>query len=193
MQLQPLVVEAIPPIELDHVLDPAPREPVLQAERHEEARRAAALLGELAHRFLVEMVVVVMRDHHRVDVRQLGERRHRLHHALRPREADRRGALGKMRIGEHIQPAHAQQNGRMPDPGHRRIGGKLRLRGLEAVAVFRILRQAVAQLVPLPAPEAALLGVRVVVAKALGRAVRLGRIEVLEAHGDERPEEESDE
>ena len=50
------------------------------------------------------MVVVVVRDEHDVDVRQLGERDARRQMALRADEATRRGALGEDRVGSRLSP-----------------------------------------------------------------------------------------
>ena len=54
---------------------PASGEPGLDAERHDEQRRAAGLGGERLDRRRIEMVVVVVRDQHRIDARQLGRGR----------------------------------------------------------------------------------------------------------------------
>ena len=53
---------ALPPVELDGVVDAGVGQPRLDAERHDEERRPAGLGGERLDARLVEMVVVVVRD-----------------------------------------------------------------------------------------------------------------------------------
>ena len=55
----------LPPVELDGVVDADVGEPGLDAERHDEQRRAAGLRGERLDARLVEVVVVVVRDQRR--------------------------------------------------------------------------------------------------------------------------------
>jgi hypothetical protein len=71
------------------------------AERHEEAR---APRRQLAHGRHVEMVVVVVRDEHGVDRRQVGERDRRRMEALRP-DRNGRHALGEDQIGRRRSPS----------------------------------------------------------------------------------------
>src|SRR5688572_8079409 len=70
----------------------------------------------------------------------------------------------------------------MPYPRNRGVGGEVRLRGLEAVTALGMLGQPVPQLLPFPAPEPALFGMRVVIVKAVGCAVRLRRVVVVKSH-----------
>ena len=64
----------LPPVEFDDALDAALCEQRLQSERHDEDRRAARLRRQRLHAGVVEMVIVVVRDDDRVDMRQVGER-----------------------------------------------------------------------------------------------------------------------
>src|SRR5262249_56696723 len=58
MDFEPLEARALPPAQLDHVFDSLAREPVLEAERHKEPRRAAGLRRELSYAVEIEVVVV---------------------------------------------------------------------------------------------------------------------------------------
>ena len=68
------------------MVDAEAREPRLDAQRHDEKRRAAGLRGERAHARLVEMVVVVVRHDDGIDVRQIVDRDPRRHVPLRSEE-----------------------------------------------------------------------------------------------------------
>ena len=111
----------LPPVELDHAVDAALRQPRLEAQRHDEERRSAGLRGQRADARVVEVVVVVVRDQHQIDVRQFGEREAGRDVALRPDEAERRRPLGEHRVGEDAQSAELRQHRRMADPGDRRL------------------------------------------------------------------------
>ena len=65
---------------------PSVREPRLQPQRHEEARAPLRHRGEARHGVRVEMVVVVVRDQHEIDLRQFGNVDRQRHDALRTRE-----------------------------------------------------------------------------------------------------------
>ena len=184
VDVQALVLGALPPVHLHHVGDADARKPRLGAQAGEEARRAAGLAGQRGDAGDVEVVVVVVRDHHGVDVRQLGERRCGGHHAARTDEAEWRGTLAELRVGDHVHAAELEQHAGVADPGHARFApvgaqpGGVRRSGFEAVALGGPGRQAGAPLFPFPAPEAALLRVRVDIAEARRRAMRLGGVEV---------------
>ena len=66
------------------------------------------------------MIVMVVRDHHHIDVRQLAQRQTRRMGTRRTRETHRRGTLREDRIGEHVQTVGLHQNTGVPDPGRRR-------------------------------------------------------------------------
>jgi hypothetical protein len=73
------------------------------------ARRARGPWG-------VEVVVVVVREHHEVDRRQRVERDARGRVAPRAGERHRRGALAPHRVGEHVPAAELQQEGGVAHP-----------------------------------------------------------------------------
>ena len=74
-------------------------------------------LASARMRRVVEVVVVVVRDHHRVERRQrLDRHRHGLE-ALRPAKRHRRGALAPHRIGEHAHAVDLEQHRRVAEPG----------------------------------------------------------------------------
>ena len=67
------------------------------------------------------MVVMVVRDHDDVDMRQL--QRAGTGATTRFGPAKLTGdARSEVRIGQDTAPAHAQQHGGVPHPGYRRIG-----------------------------------------------------------------------
>ena len=162
----------LPPVQLDH---PQPGqaqvvEPGLELQRHDEQRRAARLCCQRPHRGLVEVVIVVVRDQHHVDVRQLrgGERQRA--DPLRPGPGHRRGALGELRVGQHRQTAEPRQHRRVADPGDAGLG-RLQVGCDHRQRRLRARRILAAQL---PAPDLPLRlvdGAAVAVAKALGGVV----------------------
>ncbi len=95
--------------------------PGLHAERHDEQGRTLRLPVQRQHAVQVEVVVVVVRDQHRVDVRQFAKRQPRRLGALRAQETQRRGALGEDRIGEQVDAADLHQHAGVADPRHRRL------------------------------------------------------------------------
>ena len=139
-------------------------EPRLDAERHDEQRRAAGLGGERLDRRRIEMVVVVVRDQHRIDARQIGRGEARWDRPLRAGERQRRDAFRQHRIGQQGDAAHLQQHAGMADPGrgrlHRRAGGGVAAQELDVGRLSRrrggrLGRQAVAHRIELPLQESA--------------------------------------
>jgi hypothetical protein len=63
----------------------------------------------------VEVVVVIMRDQHRVDCRQRTEGDARIVDALGPGEAERRGALRPHRVDQQIEAGGLEQQGGVAD------------------------------------------------------------------------------
>jgi hypothetical protein len=92
----------------------------LDAQRHQEERVAPRAFVQLHHAQAVEVVVVVVRDHHDVDRRQILQGDARRLFAPRAEEAHRRGAVAEDRIGQDVEAARLHQHGRMADPGDRR-------------------------------------------------------------------------
>ena len=70
MELQPVVLAALPPVELVHALHAAPSQPVTEPERRKAAHPRIAL-QEPANAAGIEMVVMIVRDQHDVDAWQL--------------------------------------------------------------------------------------------------------------------------
>ena len=93
--------------QLDHVVHAVAGEPGLQPQRHEEQRRAARLPRQMLDRLEIEMVVVIVGDHHDIDMRQVSKVECRRHHALGSGEGERRRALGQVRIGQHVDARRA--------------------------------------------------------------------------------------
>jgi hypothetical protein len=118
----PPSVLLLPPL---HLLDLRERHaPALEvradAERDEEARAARR---QVLHGLHVEVVVVVVRDEHGVDRRQVGERDRRRMEALRP-DRDRRHALGEDRVEQQAQPVDLDVDAGVADPeGAQAAGG----------------------------------------------------------------------
>ena len=180
----------LPPVELLDALDALVVEPALETERHEEVRAARRHRCQALDGGEVEVVVMVVRDEHQVDWRQLGDVDRQRHDALRPGERHRGRALGKLRVHEDVLPGELDQESRVPDPGDRRprvVCGERRRIGLHVrylPATGRRLGHSLAQLLPLPDPEARLRIVGVVVVEPIGRMVR--RLRLREESG-ERP------
>jgi hypothetical protein len=117
-------LDVLPPVEFGHFVDAELGEPGLQPQRHEELQLAAAALVQLPHAVDVEVVVVVVRDDHGVDLGQIRQRDAWWMEALRPGEAHRRSALGKMRIGQDVESTQPQQQGGVADPGDAGFSGR---------------------------------------------------------------------
>ena len=169
----------LPPVVLVDARDAEVREPRLQPQRHEEARAALRHRGEARHRSRVEVVVVVVRDQHDVDrgrsAMSIGSGTTRFGPAKRTGDArsekigSNRMFLPARRTSIVAWPIHVTDGLASGDAQRRRIG----LHRRQVPAARRRLRQAVAQPLPLPGPEALPAGVRVVVAEAVG-SVRRG-------------------
>ena len=69
-ELEPHLFGAVPPIQFGHIVDTLVLKPLLQPERHEKHRRPALLAVELADGLEVEVIVVIMRNHDDVGMRQ---------------------------------------------------------------------------------------------------------------------------
>jgi len=82
------------------------------AERHEEARAARR---QVLHGLHVEVVVVVVRDQHRVDLRQVGHSDRRRMESLRP-DRDRRDALREDRVEQQAQAIDLDVHAGVADP-----------------------------------------------------------------------------
>ncbi len=173
------VAARLPPVVLLDALDPVLAEPGGEPKRDQEERSARGRGSQAPHRVQVEMVVVVVRDEDHVDARQLRHVDRQRHDALRPRESDGRGARGEVRVDEDVAPGELDQECGVADPGRRRpvgIGPERRGVGLavrKAPPSRRRLGHAPGDLLPLPAPEALLGVVRIVVAESV-LAVRRG-------------------
>jgi hypothetical protein len=68
-----------------------------------------------AQRCDVEMVVVIVRQQHGIDRRQIGKGDPGCGHSARPGEADGTGPIGPERIGENVEARGLDQQRRMPD------------------------------------------------------------------------------
>src|SRR5213594_4815942 len=76
------------------------------------------LRGEPSDRRLVQVIVVVMRDHDRVDRREIFELETGGRHPPRPRERHRARSARPVGVGENVDAVQLDQQGRMTDPGH---------------------------------------------------------------------------
>ena len=119
-QRDPALLAAVPPVELDDVGDAEIGEPRAQPERHVEARPVR--LGQPLHRGLVQVVVVIVRDQHDVDGRQILEAHAGRRHPLGAGERQRAGALRPLRIGEDVHAGELDQQRRVADPGDGGLG-----------------------------------------------------------------------
>eukprot|EP00964_Phaeocystis_antarctica_P085672 scaffold54161_cov58-Phaeocystis_antarctica.AAC.1 len=107
------------PIHLDHIRDAGFGHPRLRPERHEpNGWRGLRARGKRNHGIEVEVVVVVVRDHNRVDRWQLIRRHRRWPHARRPGELHGRAAMREDGVGEHVPTVPLRQNRGVPQPRH---------------------------------------------------------------------------
>ena len=114
----------LPPVELDDAL--GRHAPGLEVRAHaERGDEGHVALRQRADRRVVEVVVVIVRDHHRVERRQRADRdRHRLE-ALRAGPLRGRGALAPHRVGQHAQPVDLDQHRGMAEPGGAQAAARL--------------------------------------------------------------------
>jgi hypothetical protein len=105
-----------------------------------------ASIGQRANGVAIEMVVMIVRQDHRIDRRQLrhGERRRR--EALRPGKRHRRGALVEHGVGKQTQPVDLDQHAGMTQPGDLQ---RLRGRAAQHILTHRHHRQRTLRLAPL--------------------------------------------
>ncbi len=117
---EPAVLEGLPPVELHHARQALAAEPGLEAERDHEERIVGG--PEPLHGVEIQVIEMVVRDDHEVNRRQVLEREARRLEPPRPRPRDRARARAPVRIREQVDPVELQQDRRVPDPRHRRLG-----------------------------------------------------------------------
>jgi len=155
---------SIPPVEFDAPRNAESLQPPLDPQRREEQRRAARLVCQCSHTGAVEVIVVVVRNHHDIDVRQTLQWNAGPLRSRRTRELHRRGARREHRIGQHIESARLHQHRRVTDPGHRGnhletreriVPDEIQIRGHLRRGHGRLGRQMIANPIQLPAKEIA--------------------------------------
>ncbi len=98
--------------------------PALQVRTHAERyREDGGRVREGADRRKVEVVVVVVRDHHDVDRAEGTERQRRGVHTLGTGEGEGRTALAPHRVEEHPPSVDLGEHAGMPHPGEPEAGG----------------------------------------------------------------------
>jgi hypothetical protein len=90
-----------------------------QAQGHDDTRLVARI--QRPQRIGVEVVVVVVRDQHEIDLRHRLQCEGRRRDALRARPLQRRRALRPPRIGEDVEPRHLHQQRGVADGGDARL------------------------------------------------------------------------
>jgi hypothetical protein len=115
----------LPPVELgdERGLDAVRLEVRADAERGDERHPPRR---QLAHAGLAQVIEVIVRQEHRVERRQLGDRRRHRVEPPRPGEADRRRALAEHRIGQHPRAVELEQHRAVAEPGHAQAVGRHR-------------------------------------------------------------------
>ena len=188
----------VPPVQFDHAVDAASCKPLLVTQRGDEQGRAMHLLREMPQRGLIHVVVMVVRQQHHVDVRQLCQVQTRRCLTLRSRPLHGKASLGKHRVREDVEPADLQQHRDVTDPRGSGLHGHTRLGiGMDEVQVRRhhgnglVHRPRMPRAPGLPSPPQdfvpALASERlVVVLKAVRPMMLLGRVEVGVLHGEQR-------
>jgi hypothetical protein len=109
----------IPPVEFHCRRNAELRQPSPDSQRHQEQRRAALLSRQHLHAVAVEVIVMIVRDQHDVDVRQVLRCNAWRLRASRSDELHRRGTPREYGIRQYVQPARLHQHRRMADPSHR--------------------------------------------------------------------------
>src|SRR5450830_151653 len=121
------------------------------------------------------------------------------HFALGSDETEWRSAFGKHRVGDDVHAVDLQQGGRMADPGHaghRLVGlqpGDFGRRHRELIVVGGGFGQALRDAFPLPFQQRGARLLRVIVAEARGRAIRLVGIVILACRGAAGTQQREDE
>ena len=120
-QLQPADGGALPPVQLLHLgRRHAPAdEPVAHAQRRDEVLR---LGRKLLDGCVVQVVVVVVRQDHAGNGRQLVNRDGRRMKTLGAQELERRGALGKHRVGQPELAVDLKEQGGVPQAPQAQVG-----------------------------------------------------------------------
>ena len=111
---QTVDLHTLPPVELAYLrrVDTPFDQPVADAQRRQKHARGG---GEREHRLAVQMVVVVVRQNHAAQRRQVGERNGRRMKAFGTEPPERRCTFGENRIGQPELTAQLEQHGRMPE------------------------------------------------------------------------------
>jgi hypothetical protein len=130
---------------------------VADAQRRQEH---LDLPGQRLDRGMVEVIVVVMREQHAADRRELVDGDRWRMETLRPGPLHRRRALGKHRVGQPPVPTQLQQDRRMPEPVQAAIGRGIELRARECVHRHRRMRLGVLRLVEEEIPHHLRAGLR---------------------------------
>ncbi len=122
----------------------------LQVRTDPERREERHLpLGQLQDRRIVQVVIVIVRHDHGVDLGQLRDRHRHGLKALRARKRHGRRALAPHGIGQHTGAVDLQQHRRMPEPG----GAQARLRRVLPSLQWTLGRQGRARRPPLPSAQ----------------------------------------
>ena len=113
----------LPPVELDDALGRyAPRFEV-RSDAQRRHHRHRAVPGERMDRRVVQVVVVIVRDQHRVHRRQIPQAHRNRLKALGPDQPERRRALAPDGVGQHAHAIDLDQHRRMTEPGHSQAAG----------------------------------------------------------------------
>src|SRR5690625_3278736 len=112
METHSLKFHAFAPIFFFKIRQSTPLKPPRNPQRKKVARRIAQNLN----RIVVEMIVMIVADHDRVDRRQLRKLQTGCSLPARPDKLNRRTAIAENRIGQNIQPVGLNQKSRVADP-----------------------------------------------------------------------------
>jgi len=112
----------LPPIALDCLTNPERMQQLPQSKRA-EPQRVRKTRGDAADRPRIEMVVVIVREHDKVEWRERLEVEARRHQAPWTDPLQRRSAFAPHRIGQDVHPPELQQCCRVADPRQGSIAG----------------------------------------------------------------------
>jgi len=114
-QGQAIDFAGIPPVQLINVGNTAFDKPGLDPEWHQPARRLAG--RQTLDRRFVQMVVVVVRNQHEINARQVFNSQGRRHDTARRQPRDGAGVVAQVRVEQNVLAADLQEHAGMSEPG----------------------------------------------------------------------------
>ena len=118
-QRHAVVRVGLPPVQLYRSFNAVTDQLFLQPQWHDKYRRIVRLLViNPGQGSLIEMIVVIMRNHHSMNMRQRLNTQWRHDDALGSGKTQRRRPLREVRIGQNVLATGLQKKGAVPQPGN---------------------------------------------------------------------------